>query len=317
MPVKFWPTLYQRLVRFPWRRLTTLASALLLLFFVWYIVRQFRTSDYDFWLLVQSLTVSTLFILFALYSVALVLALWAWTSMMSQVAKPVPWPTHWYIYTVTNVTRRLPGSLWHVAGRTVLYHQRGVARRAVALVSGLEVAFTMMSGSLVLLLTWPAIATHFEGQWQGVVLVIGILVGGTLLLHPASWRRFRQLSGSLTSDTQPFSLFVGLKWLLAYGVVWVVGGLMVVVLANQFHPLPLSTWPAVIGSWVFASLLGILIMILPSGLGVTDLSLTLMLSFYMPTPIAALSALGARLMFTLFELIFALIWGGLYRIRGE
>ena len=287
------PTLWQALRSWlkrwqrPLRLLTTLAVGLFILFFFWYIIQELRASGYNLWDLLTQIGWSTVAILFLIYFVALALAVWAWGNMMNRITSPLPWRTHWYIYTVTNITQRLPGSLWHVAGRTVLYHQRGIARRGVALVSGLQIALIMMSGALVSLLLWPTIASHFDGPWQGVLpLIGGTLFGAIVLLHPASWRRVRQISGGegQGEGVQPFSSKDGLIWLLAYGVIWLLGGLNVVFLANALYPLPLSVWPAIIAAWVFSSLLGLLIMILPSGLGVTELSLTLLLSFLHANP---------------------------------
>lgn len=301
---RLWFLRWQR----PLKWLVTLISALLVLLFVWYLVQEFRANDYDLWTLLQQIGFKTVAILFGLYTIALMLVVWIWGSMMNHVAKPLSWPTHWYIYTVTGFARRLPGSLWHVAGRTVLYRQHNVTGRAVALGSGLEVAFMMMSAALMLLLCWPVIANHFEDRWQGLLLVVGLLLSGFIFLHPASWRRFRQLSGDLGDESQAFSFTIGVKWLLAYGMVWILGGGMVAFLANQLHPIPLSVWPAIVGVWVFSSLLGMLIILLPSGLGIAEISLTLMLSFYMPTPLAGLVALGIRIIMTLFEFLYAVIW---------
>ncbi|MGH7963666.1 MAG: hypothetical protein ACRERD_17875, partial [Candidatus Binatia bacterium] len=80
---------------------------------------------------------------------------------------------------------------------------------------------------------------------------------------------------------------------------------------HRIYPLPFIVWPAVVASWVLSSLLGLLILVVPSGLGIAELSLTFLLSFYMPTSLAALAALGARALFTLLELVFAVIsWVG-------
>lgn len=322
MRPKFWQALRSQVERWqrPLRLLATLVGGIFVLFFFWYIIREFRASGYNLWDLLKQIGWSTIAILFLIYFVALALAVWAWGNMMNRITTPLPWRTHWYIYTITNVTQRLPGSLWHVAGRTVLYNQRGIARRAVALVSGLQIALIMMSGALVSLFLWPTIANHFDGPWQGVLpLVGGTLLGAVILLHPASWRRVRQISGGEGDGgdgVQPFSSKDGLVWLLAYGVIWLLGGLNVVFLANALYPLPLSVWPAIIAAWVFSSLLGLLIMILPSGLGVTELSLTLLLSFYMPTPLAGLLSIASRFVFTLFELLFAVIlWVGYRKLK--
>ncbi len=249
-----------------------------------------------------------------LYGAALAVTVWAWGRMLNAMARPLPWHQHAYIYITTSVTRRLPGSLWHVAGRAMLYHQRAVPGRAVALASALEVAWMMVSGAAVVLLLWPLLARHMQNRWNGLLLIVAIGIAGLVLLHPASWRRLRRLSGEMEPGASGIRWQEGLGWLAAYAVSWLCGGSIVLVLAHSLHPLPLQAWAGVVASWVLAYLLGLMIAILPSGLGVAELSLTVALTAYMPPGIAALVAIASRLVFTMLEVGAALLMGAAYTL---
>lgn len=288
------------------RALITLLGLLLCGLLFWYLLRPFQGGEYDLWGLLGQLRWPRLVGMFALYGLALILAVFLWGSMMNQFGTPLPWRTHWYIYTTTNVTRRLPGSIWHVAGRALLYHQQGIARRATAVVSGLEMLLMLLGGALLLLVSGGLALPQVAGRWQGLLMMAGLLGALLLLLYPSNWQRLRALSGNITDKESlpPPLLFT---WLLGYGMIWLLGGSVVFVLAAALVPLPWLAWPGTIGAWVLAGLAGLLIMILPSGLGVTELSLTLLLSAYMPPPIALLVALVTRLLLTLFELLFAVL----------
>ncbi|MBA3533113.1 MAG: flippase-like domain-containing protein [Ardenticatenales bacterium] len=300
---RLWLDRYQALGR----RLLALVTIFVFLFLLWYAGRAFLAGEYDLATLLAQIRWQGFLLIFLLYALALVLAVWVWGSMMGQMAPPVPWVNHWYIYITTGVTRRLPGSLWHVAGRAVLYQPFGIPKRAIAVVSGLEVVLMMISGAFVLLLTWPVIASQLTGFWQAGLILLGLLIAVMTLFHPATWQRLRTLSSHSTADGTPLSPWLVLLWLLTYSLMWVLGGMILLLLAISFQPLSWQGWVGVIGAWALGGLAGLLIMILPSGLGVSELSMVLILSFYMPPPVATLVAIGSRLSITLYELLIALI----------
>ena len=96
-----------------------------------------------------------------------------------------------------------------------------------------------------------------------------------------------------------------IKWLLSYLVVMMTGGLALYLLINSFYPLPYFVLPDIIGAWCLSSLVGILIIFLPLGLGLHEVTLGLLLSGFLPPAISAVIAILSRIVFTFFEIALA------------
>jgi hypothetical protein len=96
-----------------------------------------------------------------------------------------------------------------------------------------------------------------------------------------------------------------LLWLIIYSLVWIGGGLVLYVAINSLYALPLAHLPAVIGIWVLSGLIPTLILVTPVGLGLKELTLSVLLGHLMPPSLAVIVALFVRVGLTLFELI----WG--------
>jgi len=105
----------------------------------------------------------------------------------------------------------------------------------------------------------------------------------------------------------PFELryWQSIKWLLSYLLVMITGGLALYLLIISFYPLPFIYLPNIVGAWCLASLVGILIAFLPLGLGIHEVTLSLLLSSFLPPAISAIIAILSRIVFTIFEIAMA------------
>src|SRR5581483_2357893 len=95
-------------------------------------------------------------------------------------------------------------------------------------------------------------------------------------------------------------------WTLQYALVWCAGGAMLFVLANMLHPMPLAMLPTIIGVWSTSGVIAFLSSFMPFSLGVTELSITVMLSGYMTTAEGLLIALLMRVVLVFNEVIWGL-----------
>ncbi|NOZ05658.1 MAG: hypothetical protein GXP41_04805 [Chloroflexi bacterium] len=119
---------------------------------------------------------------FVAYSIDLLIAAFAWSVVFTKFSGLTGWRRHFRIYISTNVTKRLPGRWWHVAGRALLYEQEGVGKRVTAVGAAMEIVLLILSAIFVGLITWPFLAGKETIQpWW---LVISALVG-LVLIRPA------------------------------------------------------------------------------------------------------------------------------------
>jgi hypothetical protein len=239
---------------------------------------------------------------FVYYSVALAFAVLAWNLIMSRLTQVKNPTKHLKYYVYTQLLRRLPAPLLQFFGRAYLYEREGIAKSVTVAISLLEWILIILSGTLVYLLTLPFLP--LPPVWRSPWVLGGILIIGALLVRPRTIRAVFRLMGKEDLGIS-FRYSDLLLWLIIYSLVWIGGGLVLYVAINSLYALPLAHLPAVIGIWVLSGLIPTLILVTPVGLGLKELTLSVLLGHLMPPSLAVIVALFVRVGLTLFELI----WG--------
>jgi hypothetical protein len=239
------------------------------------------------------------------YAGDLALAIIGWGLIVGTLGEVWDWPQHFRIYCITSVTRRLPGTMWYMLGRIVMYERLRVARSVTAIAGGVEFAATILGGLLVAIITWPIALSG--RQINPLWFVAGLLLGALLINPPMLRAVLRRISPqSAPLDLRYRQLF---GWMLLYACVWCGGGGVLYVLTNTIHPLPLTMLATLIGIWATSGLVSLLLSFIPFGLGIQELALSALLAPYVGGPEAIVIALLMRGVLTINEVLWALIAG--------
>lgn len=247
-----------------------------------------------------------LVISFLIFSLALVIAALTWAWIMNSVGQRLSYLRHIRYYCISNLSKRIPGTVWYIANRAQLYKEQGISRRITSLASGLELAVFILSGVFVSALFAIPIALQYRFSLWVLAL---ILAAGVIFLHPAVTRR---VFSALHVEAPVIQYRNLLGWLLAYSIVWALGGIVLYAFSTALTPIPIRNISYIIGSWVFVGVLSTAFFFSPSNFGVTEVGLSLLLSNIMPAPTAVVITIITRIGLIIFELIWALI---LYGIR--
>jgi hypothetical protein len=244
---------------------------------------------------------------FLLFLVQLAVITWGWKSLMDCLTQPIPFWAHIKIYAYTNLLRRIPaGTVWLVAGRVYAYKGQSVPARSAALGSFLEFMLVVLTGIPLALLA--AVGLGLISPAAGIALAAVGMVLELVIAHPALLSRLFKLvrhEGLLV----PLDYSKTLLWVAIYNLVWLLSGTGLFLVIRLFIDIPLERLPVTIGVWVLSSLVAYLTMFSPSGLGVKELSLTLLLSLYVSEPLPLLIALAIRLIWTIYDIVLgAVAW---------
>jgi len=238
----------------------------------------------------------------ALYVAGIGLAVLQWSLIMGRLAGVRSLRKNTKIYSFSTLAKRLPGTYWYVAGRMLLYDAEGVAKTATAAGAVLELAATILAGLLVYLFSLPfCLSTYLAGLpaiWRSgyLGLLIGLLV--VVFLRPSlASAVLNRLTRSLGKQEVSFTFGTRdtLTWLAIHVLGWVIGGIVMYLLVTAVQPFPWDGLPAIINITTAAGLVGLVAFIAPSGLGIKELTLAYLLSFYVPLPVAAVLSLLFRL----------------------
>jgi len=251
---------------------------------------------------------------FALYPTGLVPNVVGWHVLMKRLGGLSSFRANAQIYCYSCLPKQLPGGVWHIAGRTYLNQEQGIHTRVTLLGSSVEWVLLIASGLLVYLLAglMPSSGTdRASGLNPGVALAL--LAPLLIVLCPPVFNRL--VSWLLARLHRPKLPPLGLRDLLVllgvYVIAWIMGGVVLYVLSQAIVPLSPAALPAVIGAWGGAGAIGFVAAYFLQGLGIRDVTLALLLSNLMPLSAAAVVSILFRLLITVGEIVWPLLWARL------
>ncbi len=281
-----------------------LFSGTILLFLGLYIYRHARElAHYELRVSLPSLALASVLILGVNFLTPL-----AWGLILKLFLQTrLRWRESLWVWYLSQISKYLPGSVWNYVSRAYLCAQRHISTPRAILSMVLEILLILLAQTTLFLLSFPFWP---EGQvkmgWVLLILPIGLI-----LLHP---RLLNGLLGFMARkgglDTPPqVSLLPGNVggMLTLYTAGAAVVGVAFFFFVNSLYPLPLHLLPALTGIVTLSLIAGFLAPFAPNGLGVREGLLVLLLSRYLPTPVAAVISLASRLWLTVIELIGLLI----------
>ena len=246
---------------------------------------------------------SQFIIITIIYLIALFLAVLNWSVIMHAFDSAISLWMHAKIYLVSMVSRRLPGTIWYVGGRMLLYKHLGVPSINTASASGIEFIISFIADALLAAIFIP-LGINLS---KTLLIPLGIVVIlGLYILQPTNLGKIMvRLKHPLAQPVRTGQVF---GWLFLRIALVLTGGLMIFFTIRIFTPIGFDSLLFVLGARALSGAAGMLTYLLPSSMGASDITLLAMLSSIVPTPLATVIALLVRIYTTLFELIIGFIF---------
>lgn len=264
---------------------------------------------------------------FMLYPLGLVPVSWAWHLLMSRAGGCSNWRTNVRLYCLSCLPKRIPSSVWYISSRVVLYRDLGIDSAVTLTTTALETVWLVLSGLSVYLLSlpfWKAVDQSAQMDAPliavaGLCLVLSLLspLWSPLLLRAVRWLLSRVgVTVAVQLEARDVLPLLGLS-----ALAWIGGGIVLYVLANAVTPLPLAFLPALIGAWAASGAVSLSAGLLVSGMGLREVTLTMLLGSLVPLPVAVAISLLFRVLLMLGEFVWALVFaaltGGIRRITPK
>ena len=241
-------------------------------------------------------------------------AIGAWHLMIDRLAGVGSLLLNAKIYCYSAVARRLPGVAWDIATRVVMYDYAGASKAVVSVASILELLLIALSGILLYLALMPFTLSYVShwGSWAPLVAV----VLGIVLTHP---RVVTYAVRKVKKDALPVSLQYRdtLLWLFLYILDWLLGGLMLYATIRVVHPLPTAYILQLLADWTLAGVLMSLGTFMPTTLALKEVTLTVLMSRYMPEYIAMVGAILTRLLTVAYSILWVVCLARLPAASGK
>jgi len=226
----------------------------------------------------------------------------AWRTILSDLGSPLPVRSAARVNFIAQLAKYVPGAVWAFAAQVELGHDYQVPRRRSLASVVASLAVVAGSGVVVALVTLPFTSPHVLRQYWWVLCTVPVLVAA--LCPPLLGRildRLLMLIRSQPLERRPSWRGIGraVAWNLAG---WLVLGVAIWLLVGDVAGLRPSSLVLSIGGYALAYSAGLLLVILPSGLGARDLILVAALAQALPHGTAVAIALAARVVTTVSDL---------------
>lgn len=257
----------------------------------------------DLSIIKENFSIGPILLTIPVYYLGLYSASIVWGKMMNDLTDPLPEPQHQNIYIITHAARRIPGFVWHVLGRITWYEQMGIRKSITAFANGLETVLIIVSGLVMVAIFFPFLSQKSGVEFWQIILGIGI---GSIFFHPKFIQKILQKLGQGYSH-QEITYKMILKWFLYYLIIWLTGGTVLFLIVSSMLQVTFSLWPVCIVIWCIAGVAGMLLIFLPSGFGLNEATISLLLAMYISSSLAVAAAIIIRILLTIFDFVIATI----------
>lgn len=227
-----------------------------------------------------------------------------WDDLARRSGAGIPRAEGVAAWFVSQLGKYVPGKVFLYVGRVWLYAERGRSKSRVSAAFAVETAATVVAyataGLLALaVLDAPLLERHRE--W-----ILAALAAVAILAWP------RALEGATNASLRllgrppvelPLTGPDAARFIALYLLNWGVFGIAFFVFVRAIHPTPVGDGLYLLGAFSLAALAGMASVFAPSGLGVREGALMLLLAPVLPVGVAIVVALASRLWFTGTELV--------------
>ena len=234
----------------------------------------------------------------------------AWNYIIRALGKRVSYLRMIRVFYLSEMGKYLPGKVWTPMGRILLAEREGVPAVMAIASMGVQMVVQIVTSMLVVLLTlpfWPLLREKLAGSLIYFFIVIPL---GLAALHPRIFNPFLNWAlRRLSKETMEARLrYLHILALVVYWCfMWTLKGVATYFILIAVHPLRLPPLAliGVIGASVFSWLAGVLVFVVPAGLGVTEglLAAFFNLLFSVDVGVGVTIALFSRLLGILAEVI--------------
>lgn len=211
------------------------------------------------------------------------------------------------IYFLSQLGRYIPGKIWLIVGKVELLKKKGFDRPWTTFVTFLEMALMLVGAGIIVLIGLVNLQLHYL-QYLGFWIYLSFLPVVLFLIYiPNFYSVFQKIitrfsPGGFDKTPYPYRKFEMQIIVFYYALVWLLMGSGFTLLVKSVFPgdysyLYLSTVFTV--SWI----IGFISLLSPSGIGVRESIMILLLSEIMPITEASIIAIISRIWFTGIELL--------------
>ncbi|MBU3978466.1 DUF2079 domain-containing protein [Patescibacteria group bacterium] len=228
-----------------------------------------------------------------------------WHRLLKEYAYQIPLKQTNYLWAISELKRYIPGNIWSILGRTILFSQKGVKKRDSGILLIIEAQIFIISCTITSLLSIPFFLSFFLPHIPFQPFIVGIIIFtviclSLLYIYNRNFRKKIPFIPKFHPKNTAFLIFISTISLLFFGL----GNYFAISSVIFLHP---QLLPQLMGFFCLTIMLGYLSFITPAGMGIREGILTIGLSKISGLSASAFASLFARIILIFAELIFIII----------
>jgi len=240
-----------------------------------------------------------------IFIISYFIQIWAWYLITSKLGIAISFLETLKSWFYSQFGKYLPGKVWLLLGRFYFYESKGKSRRGISIGLYLETVMTIMAAGLIFVVALILFkkGLFYSGKQLGWLILLFLLA--FISIHPRVLQNI--LNWILVQfKREPISLSISypdILWILFVCIMaWVVGGVGFYLFVDSIFPVSPHQILFLTGALAFSSILGLIAIFAPSGLGVREGTLVYLLSYIMPGSVAVVISVLTRIWMTLIEI---------------
>lgn len=228
---------------------------------------------------------------------------YSWQQMLKEKGYNLKFIESAFYWELSEIKRFTPGNIWSFLARTFSFEKKGVLKKDVLYLIGVEIQLVIVSSLIVSLISIPFLLNLLKNfQYSNLVLGLSILLVfglSTLFIVGNKIKKF--------SIFPNFSIQTNFNLLFYYVLSMFIFGISSYLLGTSFIYLNLSNILTFSSIFVFALIVGYLSLITPMGLGVREGVVLFSLAPSIGLAFAGVVSITTRIFLILSEILFLLI----------
>jgi uncharacterized membrane protein YbhN (UPF0104 family) len=281
-----------------------------------YIISRHLAKDVDTFLRYLT-TVDVLLLMagIALLLVNMIVGRYTWHLMMRYLGHDIDFLRSMKLVALFQVGAYIPGGIWHFIGIGYWAETEGIPK-TVTTTGTIINAVTNLLTALTMFFVIAPFYLPTSNLLQYALLVL-VIPAGFVAIHP---RVFYPVINRALSfvGREPIDDVLQYRHLIRiFGVnivTWTLRGVVFYILISAVQSISITVVPALVGFYAGAWAIGFLIIFLPGGLGVREVTAIYFLTFVLPESLAALFVLAFRVISMMAEFSLVFVFWGLDRL---
>lgn len=227
----------------------------------------------------------------------------AWRKIIFALGDSIAFVNAFWIMSSSQLAKYVPGGIWFALGRIYLGKGDKLKPETIAISVIIETGLTLLVGIILFFLS---LFFATRSSISNFLFVVPIAVFFIIVLHPNLLNKLLNFSMHILKRK---SISFNINYLrilclsLYFFGLWIAQIIGFYFLINSIYPVHISKLPHLAGAYILSWMSGFIVIFAPGGLGVREGTMSLLLSSFIPFPLAIAISFLSRVWITIFELI--------------